>query len=98
MVFPKVRLVVSGGLFLAWIGFLIYLVARTRDPVILSRPQLTVASAVVLADVQEKDGRPVSAITIKKVAWALAKDELISAGAPLTVEGIADCGPAQGWR
>ena len=31
MVFPKARLVVSACLFLAWIGFLAYLVARTRD-------------------------------------------------------------------
>src|SRR5438270_2844778 len=97
MVFPKARLVVSGGLFLAWIGFLVYLVARTRDPVILSRPQLAVASVVIVADIQEKDGRPVPAVTIKKVAWALASAEPVAAGTPLSIEGLTDCGPDQGW-
>src|SRR5262245_36938282 len=98
MVCPKARLVLSGGLCLAWIGFLVYLVARTRDPVILSRPQLAVTSAVVVADVQEKDGRPAPAVTIKKVAWARANDEPIANGTPLAVEGLSDCGPSQGWR
>src|SRR5947209_8212401 len=98
MVFPKARLVVSGGLFLAWIGFLVYLVARTRDPVILSRPQLAVASIVVVANVEEKDGHATPTVTIKSVAWALSKEDPISVGSALTVEGLADCGPRQGWR
>jgi hypothetical protein len=98
MVFPKARLVVSGGLFLTWIGFLVYLVARTRDPVILSRPQLVVASAVVVADIQEKDGRPMPTVTIKRVAWALGHADPLFAGTPLIVDGLADCGPGQGWK
>jgi hypothetical protein len=96
--FPRARLVVSAGLFLAWIGFLAYLVARTRDPVILSRPQLAAASLVVLVDIQEKDGRPLPAVVVKKVAWALLKDQTTTAGSQLVVHALADCGPKQGWR
>ena len=72
MVFPKARLVVSAVLFLAWIGFLAYLVARTRDPVILSRPQLVVSSVVLIADVKEQSGRPAPTVAVTKIAWALA--------------------------
>jgi len=98
MVFPKARLVVSAFLFLAWIGFLAYLVAKTRDPVILSRPQLSVSSLVVLADVQEKEGRPSPTITVKKVLRALDSADDQWAGKQITVPGLPDCGPRQGWK
>jgi hypothetical protein len=98
MVFPRARLVVSAGLFLAWIGFLAYMVARTRDPVILSRPQLAVCSLVVIAEVQEKEGRPLPTVTIKKVAWAATDQDAKTGGTQLVVEGLADCGNRQGWR
>jgi hypothetical protein len=93
MVFAKARLLVAAGLFVAWIGFLVVLVAQTRDPVILSRPQLAVSGLVVVATVAEKDGRPATTINIKKVAVGDAK----LAGTSLDVEGLADCGKAQGW-
>jgi hypothetical protein len=98
MVFPKARLVVSAGLFLAWIGFLAYLVARTRDPVILSRPQLVVSSVVLIADIKEQNSRPVAAVSVTKVAWALAPEDNNLAGSQLTIDGLADVGHAQGWR
>ena len=98
MVFPKARLVVSAGLFLAWIGFLAYLVARTRDPVILSRPQVVVSSVVLIADVKEQNGRPAASVAVTKVAWALVPEDKNLAGSQLTIEGLADVGQSQGWR
>jgi hypothetical protein len=98
MVFPKARLAVSAGLFLAWIGFLAYLVARTRDPVILSRPQLVVSSVALIAEVKEQNGRPVPTVAVKKVVSALASEDNNLAGSQLTVEGLADVGMPQGWR
>jgi hypothetical protein len=98
MVFPKARLAVSAGLFLAWIGFLAYLAARTRDPVILSRPQAVVSSVVLIADVKEQNGRPAVTVAVNKVAWALAREDNNLAGSQLTVDGLADVGQPQGWR
>ncbi len=98
MVFPKARLAVSALLFLAWIGFLAYLVARTRDPVILSRPQLVVSSVVLLADVKELSGRPAPTVAVTKIAWALSDEDNALAGSQLTIEGLADVGKAEGWR
>src|SRR5205807_963299 len=98
MVFPKARLVVSAALFAAWIGFLVYLVVRTREPVILSRPQLVVADVVVVAALEEKDGRPGPLIHVKKVAWHKTGDDAKLADQQLTVAGLADCGRRHGWR
>lgn len=98
MVFPKARLVVSAGLFLAWIGFLAYLVARTRDPVILSRPQLFVSSLIVIADVKEQNGRPAPTIAVTKIAWAPAPNDQNLATNQFTIDGLSDIGAPQGWR
>jgi hypothetical protein len=97
MVFPKARLVVSAGLFLAWIGFLAFLVVRTRNPVILSRPQFNVADLVVIADIQEKDKLPSSTVTIKKVAWSKDKKNDPAPGSQITITGLEDCRAANGW-
>ena len=97
MVSPKARLAVSAGLFLAWIGFLVYLVAQTRAPVILSRPQLLVSSLTVLAEVREKDGRPAPTIQVKKVHRALDAEDAKLDGTQITVEDLVDCGAKQGW-
>ena len=58
------RLVVAAVLFLAWIGYLAYLVAFTRNPIILSRPQFLVAEMHVLATRQGDD-----AFVIDEVLW-----------------------------
>ncbi len=98
MTFPRARLVVSAALFLAWIGYLAYLVAHTRDPVILSRPQLAVSSLVAIAAVEAKDGRPWSTATIKELVWSLTEGNGKLVGQQLQIKGLADCGSAQGWR
>jgi hypothetical protein len=97
MVFPKARLVVSAVLFVVWIGFLAFLVVRTRNPVILSRPQLEAASVVVLADVTLQDGGPAPTVTVKKVVWPLDKEHVSLPGTKLAVDGLADVGREQGW-
>jgi hypothetical protein len=97
MVFPKARLAVSAGLFLAWIGFLFYLVVRTRDPVILSRPQFLVSNLVVLAEVKEDKGRPAPNIKIKEVLRSADPSDQSLAGTEIQVEDLADCLKPQGW-
>ncbi len=48
---PRVRLVLAALLFLAWTGWLAYQVARTADPIVVSRPQVLAAPVVVEANV-----------------------------------------------
>ncbi|MBI3410384.1 MAG: hypothetical protein HY040_18760 [Planctomycetes bacterium] len=98
MVFPKARLVTAAALFLAWIGFLAYLVARTRDPVILSRPQLLVSNLIVRAEVKDGHGRPAPTIAVKDVLRAVDADDRKLIGQEIDVPDIVDCLAAQGWR
>jgi hypothetical protein len=46
---PAWRLVAAAVLFVGWIGYLGYLVAATRNPIVLSRPQLLVSGLDVIA-------------------------------------------------
>jgi hypothetical protein len=98
MVFPRARLTVAALLFLGWIGFLAYLVATTRDPVILSRPQFLVAPLHIVAQVEEAGGRPAATVLVKEVAYARGEGDAKLAGTQLVVEDLPECGPAQGWK
>jgi hypothetical protein len=94
MVYPKARLLISAGLFVSWIGFLVYLVAQSREAVILSRPQFLVASAYVVAELKG-DAKPRSEVRIKEVTWTKDADDL--SGKTLVIEDLPDCGHLQGW-
>jgi len=67
MTFPKARVVVSGLLFVAWLSYLGYLVAVTRDTIVLSRPQIIVSDLCVLAKLEERDGRPAPEAQVTRV-------------------------------
>ncbi|MFO0968616.1 MAG: hypothetical protein U0793_23920 [Gemmataceae bacterium] len=96
MTYPRLRLAVATILFLGWIGFLAFLVVRTRDPVILSRPQFLKADAVVVVDLAEKNGVPATEVTLKETLWQAEGKEAIPTA--LRLAAVADIGPDQGWR
>src|SRR5262245_11994002 len=96
MVFPKARLIVSGCLFVGWLGFLAWLVAQTRDPVILSRTQFLAANLYVVADVQSCQGWPCPDVTITEVVWS-ARDAGQLVNKQVAISGLPDCGRKNGW-
>jgi hypothetical protein len=96
MVFPKARLIVFGCLFVGWLGFLAWLVAQTRNPVILSRTQFLAANLYVVADVPSCQGWPCPDVTITEVAWT-ARDLGQLKNKQIMISGLADCGPKNGW-
>src|SRR5215470_1376290 len=95
MTYPRLRLAVAVCLFLGWIGFLVYLVARTRDPVILSRPQFLEADAIVVVEIKEKDGVPQPDVIVKETLWPAG---VVTIPATLRLPALVDVGAAQGWR
>jgi hypothetical protein len=97
MVFPKTRLVVSALLFLAWIGFLAFLVVHMRDPVILSRPQLNVADLIVLAEIAAKEGRPADEVAVQKMVHSNEQNTARIAGMKVSIAGLSEIGPVHGW-
>lgn len=95
MVFPKARIAVAALLLVGWLSYLFVLVAMTRDPVILSRPQILVSNLCVLAKVDDHDGVPHPRVHVTKVLWAAHEDQL--EGRELLLEDLAGVGKEQGW-
>lgn len=69
---PLTRLIVAAILFIAWLGYLTYLVATTAHPLVLSRPQFLVSDVDVIAKVSAQDDHPNSRVAIESVYWARA--------------------------
>jgi hypothetical protein len=102
------RLILATGLFVAWLGFLTVLAIRTTHPVVqfwpfevkktgpvvLSRPQLLLATLVVIADVQaDGSGRPQEEAEVVEVLWPSPPP--VQPDQQLKVSNLAD---AEGWR
>ena len=95
---PRQRLYLAGFFFLAWIGYLAYLVSITREPVVLSRPQFLVADLYVLAELgaaKEDEDVPISEVKIVEVAWPANFSKL--AGETILVKGLDLCTTSNGW-
>ena len=97
MMSPKARFYVAAGLFVAWLGWLVYLVTQTRDPVILSRPQFLVADLYVTARLSAEDGKPAPVVTIVEVLWTRDTKEKLAAAAQVTVADVPDSDPEH-WK
>jgi len=74
MMSAKTRLIVAAALFIAWIGWLTYLVVRTRNPVIISHPQFLVADVIVVAQLTGDD-KPDRQIKVVEVLWSADKSK-----------------------
>jgi len=94
----RLRLGVATVLFLGWIGYLAFLVVRTREPVILSRPQLLHSDLVVLVEATEMDNAPAPTVVIKEIAWAAPGIAPPDVGSQLRLSALPDVGRAQGWK
>lgn len=95
MTHPRLRLGVAIFLFLGWIGYLTYLVVRTREPVIVSRPQLLHSDVVIVAEVEEKEGAPAPVVKVKEVLWAAEGKARPEVGQEITLREIVDVLPHQ---
>lgn len=93
---PRARIGVAAALFIGWILYLFYLVAITRDPIILSRPQILVADVCVIAKLQEDDGRPVAKVFVTRVLGS-AEDAKALDGQSLTLDDLAFLKQSNGW-
>jgi hypothetical protein len=93
----KGRLILAATLFLGWIGYLAYLVIRTRDPIILSRPQFYAAKVHVIASLTGDAEHPDARVTVKEVLYAADGDKEKLAGKEVTVEALAVVSADQGW-
>jgi hypothetical protein len=79
------RLVITAVLFAGWIGYLGYLVAATRNPIVLSRPQFLVSGLDVIATRKGDD-----AFLVDEVLYPAAKNEEWR-GKTITVRNLKVC-------
>jgi hypothetical protein len=96
--FPKARVIVSAALFLGWLGFLALLVINTRDPIIVSRPQVTVSSAVLQVEVKDQNSRPHAQVKLTAVHRAAEDFADLKPGVELVIADLVFIGPKQGYR
>ena len=95
MKFAVVRLAVAAALFLGWIGYLGYLAATIRNPVVLSLPQFTVSERDVIATCKGGNNFVVDDVLYPKGAAEAMK------GKALVVGNLDKCqtfSPQDGWR
>src|SRR5437660_1454248 len=90
----RLRLALAAALFLAWIGWLAYLAARTSHPIVLSRPQFLVSNLDVSAEVGG-GARPDPKVAIKKVHWPHTEQAQKMVGQTIEVSNLPECG---GWK
>jgi hypothetical protein len=73
-----------------------YLVAVTRDLVVVARPQILMADLCVLAKIDEEAGRAAPRATITRVLWS-AQEAPALAGATIELTELSDLEAPHGW-
>jgi hypothetical protein len=97
MTFPKVRLIVSACLFLAWIGFLFFLVVDSRT-IVLSKPQFLIAQLYVIVQVRDDRGKADPDVTVEEVPWSADHADQQLAGQVLHVPDLTACAKEHGYE
>jgi hypothetical protein len=97
MTFPKARLIVSACLFLAWLGFLLFLIIDARR-ITISTPQFEIAQLCVVVDVNDQEGHPDPTVTVDEVLWALMPADQQLAKKSLLLPDLLGLGRASGYR
>jgi hypothetical protein len=83
-----VLLILTGALFLAWIGYLAYQAFTLPRPnIVLSRPQFLVADLWIIAHIDKTD----EPVTVLECVYAADGVEKPADGDKLTVTNLADC-------
>lgn len=95
--YPRARVIVAAVLFFGWLAFLVYLVTRTGEMIVVSRPQILVSEVVVLAQVRDQAGQAGSAVAVKEVVSFKHPKDAMLAGAEIDVADLPKVGSPYGY-
>jgi hypothetical protein len=95
--YPQARAIVAAVLFLGWLAFLVYLVTRTDEMIVVSRPQILVSDVVVVAQVRDQGGQAGSAVAVKEVVSFKHPKDARLAGADIKVADLPKLGLSYGY-
>ena len=88
------RLILAASLFAALIGYIAFLAATTRHPIVLSRPQFLISNLDVIAFVEIREGQPPQ-VTVKEVHWPPEEAPKLVGKQIELMTDLRDC---DGWR
>src|SRR5262245_50780832 len=88
----RVRLAIAVVFFMAWLGWLGYLVLTTggKHQVILSRPQFLISELDLIAQVDQIN-QGATPVTVQEVHWPVEARAKCPPGTRLTVTNLNDC-------
>jgi hypothetical protein len=86
--------ILTAGLFLAWIGWLAYLAITATRPVVLSRPQFLVSNLDVTALIEESKAGSNREVAIEQVYWS-HEGIAIPRGQKIVITNLETC---NGWQ
>jgi len=88
-----IRFGIATALFLGWLGYLGFLVLTSRNPVILSRPQLLVSEIDIIGRIDEPDK---AEVRVEEVWWPKKDGQAkLKEGEVIRVTNLDDCRPLQ---
>jgi hypothetical protein len=88
----------SAAAFVAWLGWLTYLVVTASHPVVLSRPQFLAADLAVVAQIQEANGKPNATVRIAEVAWSQEGSGKVAPSEEIQVTNLGEVSRQEGWQ
>jgi hypothetical protein len=94
----RLRLLIAAVLLIGWLGWLAYLAATGTHPVVLSRPQLLVADAVIVAHLTGGEDHPDEKAKVIRVIHASGQDDTLKAGSEFEIHRLEKCSPDHGWN
>lgn len=95
--FMKVRFAAALFVFLCWIGFLAYLVARTRQPVLVSTPQFLVSNLIAFVQLTG-DEKPDEDAVISAVEWSNEPKDAGLVGKKINIQKLSATSADTGWK
>jgi hypothetical protein len=94
----KLRLYVAAGLFLAWIGYLAYLVFLSQPQVVLSKPQFMVASLHIFGQLTGGSEKPDDKVKVSAISWTADEADKKIQGSQIKIAHLSDCTWEEGWQ
>ena len=97
MGFAKIRLAVASLAFVGWLGFLGYLVFRSRDLEVLSRPQFLNANLHVIASLAGSE-KPETKGKLTEIVWSAAEADAKLVGSEIAIQDLDAVTAKLGWE
>jgi hypothetical protein len=88
MKWAKIRLVVTGILFLSWLGWLAYLAINYSQPIVVSRSQIMLVTHPAEAKIFIENGQPKEAQILRILGKTPDQDQILHQEKPIDIKNL----------